>query len=93
VRARRRLQTQLLLWNAGTVIVAVADLASTPAGVLVGSVLLLLALGAFALSLRRVEITAQRPMRAWIRSYALLIAFLVGSVIVGAVLAGALPGQ
>lgn len=84
---------QLILWNAGTVIVAVAVLADAPAGVLVGSVLLLVALGSFAVSLRHAGSTARRPVRPWILGYALLVGFLGSSVVVGAGLAGALPGQ
>ncbi len=91
--SQRAMRAQLVLWNLGAVTVAVADLASIPAGVLAGSLLLLVALGAFALSLRRAEITAQEPMPAWICGYQLLIVFLVSSTIIGAALAGALPGQ
>ena len=87
----RAMQAELVLWNVGTVTVAVADLASMPAGVLVGSLLLLVALGAFLLLIRRVETTAQRPLTASIHGYKLLIAFLVGSTIIGAALARALP--
>ena len=84
---------QLILWNVGTVTVAAADLSATPAGVLAGSLLLLVALATFALSLRRVKMTARRPARGWIGGYALLIAFLVGSTLIGAALAGAIPTQ
>ena len=84
---------QLVLWNAGTVIVAVAVVLDSPGAVLLGSVLLLVALGSFAASLRRTGATARRPQRRWIVGYALLVAFLVSSVFVGAALAGALPGQ
>jgi anti-sigma factor RsiW len=93
IPSHRAMRTQLVFWNAGAITVAVADLASAPAGVLTGSLLLLIALGAFAVSLRQTRNTAQRPKPAWIRGYALLIAFLVVSTIVGAALAGALPGQ
>jgi hypothetical protein len=75
------------------VIVAVAVVLDSPASVLIGSVLLLVALGSFGSSLRRTGATARRPQRRWVAGYALLVAFLVSSVIVGAALAGALPGQ
>ena len=89
--SKQATRVQLVLWNVGAVLVAVADLASAPTGVLLGSVLLLGALGAFALSLRRAEQTAQRPIPAvWTGGYVVLIAFLIGSVFVGAALAGAL---
>lgn len=74
-------------------IVAVAVVLDSPASVLIGSVLLLVALGSFGSSLRRTGATARRPQRRWVAGYALLVAFLVSSVIVGAALAGALPGQ
>lgn len=85
------MHAQLVLWNVGTVTVAVADLASMPAGVLAGSFLLLVALGAFAFLVRRAGSTARRPLPASITGYKLLIVFLVISTIIGAALAGALP--
>jgi hypothetical protein len=85
---------QLALWNAGTVTVAVADVAAVSAGVLVGSVLLLAALALFARSCARiVPRLRRRSDRAWAVAYFALVAFLAGSVVVGAGLAGALPGQ
>lgn len=87
----RAMQAQLVLWNVGTVTVAVADLASTPAGVLAGSLLLLVALGGFFLLIRRVETTARRPLPTSTHGYKLLIAFLFVSTIIGAALARALP--
>lgn len=84
---------QLVLWNLGTAIVAVADLATAPAGVVFGSVLLLVALGSFGRSLRDVHATATRPARQWVLVYALLLVFLAGSVLVGTGLARAFPGQ
>jgi hypothetical protein len=86
--------SQLGLWNAGTVMVAIADLGGAPGGVLAGSALLLAALGMFAAALRRTRASARRPVPvAWISGYVLLIVFLAGSVLVGAGLAEALPGQ
>lgn len=84
---------QLVLWNVGTVAVAVAVVLDAPPGVLAGSVLLLVALGSFARSLRRTGAVALRRTRPWAVGYAALVVFLVSSVFVGAALAGALPGQ
>lgn len=84
---------QLVVFDAGTVLVAVADLADAPAGVLAGSVLLVIALALFAAALRRLTRSARRPAPIWVTGYALLLGFLAGSVVVGAALAGALPGQ
>jgi hypothetical protein len=86
-------RAELLLWNTGTVTVAVADLGEAPAGVLAGSVALYAALVLFAIGLRRVTITARRPPTRWLRGYALLLIVLGGSVLIGTGLAGALPGQ
>jgi hypothetical protein len=85
--------SQFALWNTGVVIVAIADLAAAPVGVLIGSVLLLVALGFFAVALRQTKATAVSPMALGVIVYGLLIAFLVASVVVGAGLAEALPGQ
>ena len=85
---RQESWAQVILWNSGTVLVAVGVVVDTAAGVLVGSVLLLAALGSFAASLRRT-----RRVRGWSLGYALLLVFLVSSVFTGAALAGALPGQ
>jgi hypothetical protein len=82
----------LALWNTGTLVVAIADLADAPAGVLTGSVLLLTALGVFAMRLRTI-VTARLRLSLWVVGYALLLVFLAGSVLVGAALAEALPGQ
>jgi hypothetical protein len=83
---------QLLLWNTGTIAVAVADVGDVPAGVLAGSVALYGALALFGIGLRRVNLTARGPSRRWSRFYSLLLAFLGASVMVGVSLAGALPG-
>jgi len=85
--------SELALWNTGTLVVAIADLADAPAGVLTGSVLFLIALGVFAGGLRRTIVTARLPLSLWVVGYALLLVFLAGSVLVGAGLADALPGQ
>jgi hypothetical protein len=85
--------SQFALWNTGVVLVAVADLTAVSIGVLLGSVLLLAALGLFAVALRRTSVTAVSPMPVGVLVYGLLIVFLVGSVFVGTGLAHALPGQ
>jgi hypothetical protein len=84
---------QLLLWNAGTVTVALADLGESSPGVLAGSIALYVALALFGIALRHVRVTARCPPRHWIRVYRLLLTFLGTSVVIGAALAGALPGQ
>jgi hypothetical protein len=80
---------QLVLWNAGTIIVAVADLVPSAAGVLVGSVVLVVAHVLFARGLRGVSATARHPARGWVRAYALLLVFLALSVVIGTVLGSA----
>ena len=82
---------QLVLWNAGTVIVAVSDVTGAAMGVLAGSVVLLVALSLFAAALHRVRATGRRRTPRWERGYVLLLVFLAGSVAVGTGLAGALP--
>jgi hypothetical protein len=84
---------ELLLWNTGTLTVAVADLGEAPAGVLAGSVALYGALVLFTIGLRRVTVTARRPPGRWLRGYALLLIVLGASVLIGTSLAGAIPGQ
>lgn len=85
-------RAQLVLWNAGTVTVAVADLAEVQGAVLAGSVALYGALVLFGLGLRRVSVSARHPSRRWLRAYVVLLVFLAASVVIGAALAGALPG-
>jgi hypothetical protein len=85
-------RAQLVLWNAGTVTVAIADLTEVPAGVLAGSLALYGALALFSVGLRRVVVTAGRPSKFWFRGYVLLLVFLAACVVIGAALAGALPG-
>jgi hypothetical protein len=88
----RATRAQLVLWNAGTVTVAIADLTEAPAGVFAGSLALYGALALFSVGLHRVIVTARRPSTFWIRGYALLLVFLAACVVIGAALAGALPG-
>lgn len=83
---------QLALWNVGTVTIAIADLKEVPGAVLTGSAALFGALVLFGLGLRRVHVTALHPARGSLRGYAVLLGFLAASVVIGAALAGALPG-
>jgi hypothetical protein len=85
-------RAQLVLWNVGTVTVAIADLTEVPAGVIAGSLALYGALALFSVGLRRVIATAGRPSKFWFRGYVLLLLFLAACVVIGAALAGALPG-
>ena len=78
---------EIVLWNAGTVIVAVADLAAAPRGVLLGSVLLFVALALFARDLQLVSAESQPSARAWRGMYAVLLVFLAVSTVTGTVLA------
>jgi hypothetical protein len=80
-----------LLWNGGTVLVAAADLADVPAVLLIGSAALLAALLLFGRAL--LEVVGDGRVTALSVAYAALLAFLTASVLVGAGLAGALPGQ
>jgi hypothetical protein len=80
-----------VLWNVGTVTVAVADLKEIPGAVLAGSVALYGALVLFGLGLRRVHVTGFHPSRRWTRGYVVLLIFLAASVVIGTALAGALP--
>jgi hypothetical protein len=81
--------THLALWNIGTVIVAVMDLAGLQAGVLLGGAALGVALLLFGRSLHHVMLATPRPGdRWWSRGYALLLFALGCSVVVGVLLAG-----
>jgi hypothetical protein len=82
----------LVLWNVGTLAVAVADLASSMAGVVAGSALLVAALALFAGALRRARATARHPAPGWVGAYAVLLVFLAASVVVGVLLARARGG-
>jgi hypothetical protein len=89
---RRELVAALVLWNAGTVGVAVSDLARVQAGVIAGSALLLAALWLFARGLRVTRAAAAQSARAWSVGYAALLLFLAASVVVGTLLARAPRG-
>jgi hypothetical protein len=82
-RPQRLRRAQLVLWNAGVLIVPAGVLVNTPAVVWLGSAILLAALACFALNERA------RPCRADRAGilYGLLIAVLGVSVLVGCVLA------
>lgn len=84
---RRTAGAELALWNGGTATVAIADLASSFAGVVGGGVLLGLALLLFARDLRTVRTAAPRPALEWVRAYAGLLGFLALSIAVGVLLA------
>lgn len=77
----------LALWNVGTIIVAAADLANSPSAVLGGSVLLVAGLGLFTVGLHDVTAAKRRSMSGWEWLYAVLLAFLGVSVVIGTVLA------
>ena len=78
---------ELVLWNIGTLTVAIADLALAPGGVVAGSVLLVVALALFARELNHVSTVPSPPARAWRGLYVLLLVFLAVSTIVGTILA------
>jgi hypothetical protein len=84
---------QWALWNAGTAIVAVADMAQVTAGVDVGSVALLIALVLYQLGARRAVRRSDRRHSGVEYAYVTLVLGLASSVLVGTFLAGALPGQ
>jgi hypothetical protein len=91
--SRRSSWARFALWNAGAIAVAVADLAEAPGGVLAGSIALLAALASFATAWRRIRAGARRPAPRWHTAYAVLLAGLVVSTLIGTGLADALPGQ
>lgn len=84
---RRTAWTELVLWNSGTAVVAIADLASSLEGVIGGGMLLWAALVLFAADLRALSEWSPAPPRRWIRTYSVLLAFLALSVVVGILLA------
>jgi hypothetical protein len=81
------------LWNLGTAVVAVADMAQVMAAVDVGSVVLLVALVLFHLGARRPGATAGRHASALGCGYTALLVVLGSCVLLGTFFAGALPGQ
>jgi len=87
------LWTQWALWNAGTAIVAMADMAQAMAGVDVGSIALLVALLLFLICARRDRREPHRHAAALEHAYATLLVVLGSSVVLGTYLARALPGQ
>lgn len=87
------LRAQLALYNLGVVLVAVADMAAAPLGVLAGSIVLIVALGLYAAALQHVVDSGQRAWPVGTFAYGALLTVLAGSVVVGTALAGALPGQ
>jgi hypothetical protein len=82
-------RAQLALWNAGTAIVAVGVLTDASAVVVIGSVLVLAALGCFA----RGAGPAREPGRGRVLAYRLVIAVLAVSVVIGIALSGGSPGS
>jgi hypothetical protein len=93
-RRRRTPWAELVLWNVGTLLVPVGVLTDTAEVVAAGSVVLLVALALFAAA-RRTPAAAgpARDQPSYLWSHRGLVAFLAGSVVVGAGLAEALPGQ
>jgi hypothetical protein len=81
------------LWNMGTAIVAVADMAQVMAAVDAGSIALLIALALYHVGARRPQATPSRDASALGCGYTALLVVLGSSVLLGTVLAGALPGQ
>lgn len=83
----RAWKMKLILWNAGTVMVAAASMARTPAGVPAGSLLLFAALALFSTARRTVRASASDSAAAWLRLYGWLLGFLCVSIVVGNYLA------
>lgn len=86
------LMTELGLWSVGSVAVAVGDLTGAGTVLLLGSSLLLVDLGLFAIGLTRLQREGDLRSVALERCYAVLLLFLAISVLVGSSLGGALPG-
>jgi hypothetical protein len=87
--SRTLARAQLWLWNVGTAIVAVGVFTEANVIVVVGSVLVLAALGCFA----RGAGPAREPGRGLVLAYRLVIAILGVSVVIGIALAGGSPGS
>ena len=84
-------ERQAALWNAGALFVPLGVLAQTRLAVVVGSVLLLAALGGSAVDLHRAPTMQGRRARGWRGAYVMLLWSLVASVLVGTGLAWDLP--
>lgn len=86
---RGAMMTRLVLWNAGALLVAAANLAGAMPGVVAGSAILLVALALFTGDLRAVRAAASDVATWiwWLRGYAFLLVFLAVSVAVGTMLA------
>ena len=82
------MRTRIVLWNAGTLIVAVMDLVELQVGVVIGGGVLVVALVLFARNLRAVDVAAPRLRDRWFAGYALLLIGLGCSVAIGVALAG-----
>lgn len=87
VQEERAWRLKLLLWNAGTIMVAAASMARIPAGVPAGSLLLFAALALFAAAGRTVRASADGTAAPWLRLYSWLLGFLCLSILVGNYLA------
>jgi hypothetical protein len=83
-----RLRTQLVLWNLGSLAVPAGVLSDAPTLVTVGSVALLWALALFAAE----AIGVRREVRRRAVVYLAIVVGLAASVVVGSLLAGAVPG-
>jgi hypothetical protein len=82
------IKRRVVLWNAGTLIVAVMDLVELQIGVVVGAGALVVALVMFARDLRDVDLAAPALRDRWSAGYALLLIVLGCSVAIGVALAG-----
>jgi len=87
------LWTQLVLWNAGTVAVAAADMAVEPAAVAAGSVALMVALCLFTAGARRWRAGTRNTAGSREAAYTALVVCLAACVVIGTFLADAVPGQ
>jgi hypothetical protein len=82
------MRTRVVLWNAGTLIVAVMDLVALQVGVVIGGGMLVAALVLFAHNLHAVDVAAPRLRDRWSAGYALVLIVLGCSVAIGVALAG-----